>query len=131
MRMRRALGAVGLVALLVAAACSDPAGGQDEPDSAEESSTSATPTTAVPTPSVVADPEHSVDPPGPFEPPLTLADMLVTSDAPIRDEVVERVARLKGVKAVAAISLGQVVLESRVYDVAAVDPAAYRGFTES
>jgi hypothetical protein len=118
-----------VAALVLLAACSDPAGGKDAAEPTEPATSVVTPSTPVATPSVVADAAHAMEPPGPFVPPALSADVLVTDDEPISDDVVEAIAGLDGVVEVAPLSVGQVVLESRVYTVAAVDPASYRRFT--
>jgi hypothetical protein len=132
MRGRRAWRA-GVVATLAAlallAACSDPAGGKTTTEPTDDPSQVVTPPEPEETPSVVADVEHAMEPPGPFQSPALSADVLITDDEPISDEVVAAIEGLDGVVEVAPISVGQVVLESRVYNVAAVDAAAYRRFT--
>jgi hypothetical protein len=79
----------------------------------------------------VADPEHAVDPPGERDGRLWSADILVQWDRPLKDRLVRRIERLKGVAHTERIGLGQVSLENRVLTVAAVDPGAYRHFTQA
>ena len=130
-RGRRAWGAGVVSTLLLVAACSDPAGGRDTADPSDDPTDTVTSASPSPedTPTAVVDPEHAMDPPGPFEPPAVPADILVTSDEPIPNKTVNAIRKLKDVEAVAPISIGQVVIESRVYDLAAVDAATYRRFT--
>jgi hypothetical protein len=129
MRGRRAWRAGVVATLALLAACSDPAGGKATTEPTGDASRVVTPPEPEATPAVVADVEHAMDPPGPFQPPALSADVLITDDEPISDEVVAAIEGLDGVVEVAPISVGQVVLESRVYNVAAVDAAAYRRFT--
>ncbi len=130
-RGRRAWGAGVVSTLLLLAACSDPAGGKDTAEPSEDPSDVVTSSSPSPddSPTAVVDPEHAMDPPGPFEPPAVPADILVTSDEPIPNRVVHAIKKLDDVEAVAPISIGQVVIESRVYDLAAVDAGTYRRFT--
>ena len=130
-RGRRAWGAMGLATLALLGACSDPAGGRDTSAPTEDPSALVTPPEPGATPSVVLDTAHAMDPPGPFEPPALPADILVTSDGPLSEEVVRRITRLDGVKDVARLSVRQVALENRLYDVAVVDAATYRRFTKA
>lgn len=137
MRVRRAWGAVGLATVLLVTGCTDTADGGKGGEARSEASSS-TPTepteptapTASPTPSAVVDPAHAVDPPGAVERPLLTADILVAGSKPLDEGLVERISRLEGVAATTTISLQQVPIENRLYDVAAVDPAEYRRFTE-
>ena len=142
MRVARACGTVGLVAALLLAACSAPeeeAGLEPEtPASASTSPAAGDPTTVpddpeVPTvpPSPVADPAHAVDPPGAFQSPARTPDILISSAETLDPDMVEEIAKVPGVAEVSQMSVGQVVLESRVYDLAVVDPATYRRYTKA
>lgn len=133
MRVRRAVVATGcaaLVALVPACGCS-PA---DEPEAVPSETPSPSATTTEPSSeptSPVADPEHAVDPPGVFEPPLEPADvLLVDPNGEFDEELAARIDRLKGVTEVTRLGIVQVSIENKIYNVAVVDPAAYRRFTE-
>lgn len=76
-----------------------------------------------------ADEEYAVDPPGELERPLLPADMLIYSQEPLDDEMIEEIADLDGVTHVERLSLTQVAVQDRTLQVAAVDPAQYRRFT--
>lgn len=139
MQVTRALGTVGLVGVLaIVTACGDsPA---KEPDAAPRESTAPSATSTRPaTPTSptdemtppVADPEHAVDPPGPFQSPLEQADMLIVNpDGEVSDDLSVEIEKVKGVTAVTRLAIVQVPIENRVYNVAAVDPASYRRFTK-
>lgn len=130
-RGRRAWAAGVVSTVVLVAACSEQAPGSGTPAPSGETSTQVvTPTESDATPSPVVDPEHATDPPGPFEPPLTLADIMVVSSRPLDAGLIRRISRLEGVAATTTISLKQVPIENRLYDIAAVDAAEYRQFTE-
>lgn len=122
-RTRRALAAALL--MLAVAACGED--GDKDPEAAPSDGASASPSDTATIP--VADPEHSVEPPGPFQGPIRLADILVYDDQPLSDDIVRRINRLRGVAAVERLSLASVSIENRVLTLAAVDPAGYRNFT--
>lgn len=127
-RETAALAATAALALLLAA-CSERAvpTGTDPTSGPGTATTRTSSEPAVP----VADPAHAVDPPGPRKDRLWSADVLVQSDEPLDDATVRRIERLAGVAHTERIGLGQVSLENRVLTVAAVDPAAYRLFTQA
>jgi D-alanyl-D-alanine carboxypeptidase-like protein len=133
MRVRRAMTAVGCAAVVaLAPACGDsPA---KEPDAAPSESGPSSATASEPSdePSTpVADPDHAVDPPGKVQTPLEQADMLIVDpDEQISDELAERIGKLKGVTEVAKLGIVQVSIENKIYNVAVVDPASYRRFTQ-
>lgn len=77
----------------------------------------------------VLDPAYAVERPGKRQGALGAADIMVAAKTTLSPELVERVRGLKGVTAVTTISLANVPLENKVYNVAAVDPAQYRRFT--
>ncbi len=131
MRRRRAVGAGALATLLLVAACSgsEPGKGTAEPTGGP--SDRVTPATPEQTPSAVVDPEHATDPPGAVETPLLPADIMVVSSETLDAGLVKRISRLKGVAATTTISLNQVPIENRLYDMAAVDIPEYRRFTEA
>lgn len=130
-RGRRARG-VGVVAtLLLCTACSGTAGGTDRAVPDDEPTTALTPPEPVATPSVVADPEHAMETPGPFQPPAVPADILVVGSGTLDEGLVQRISELEGVAATTTISLKQLPIENRLYDIAAVDASEYRRFTEA
>ena len=107
-----------------------PAGGKATPEPTDQPSDVVTPTEPDPTPSAVLDPEHAMDPPGRVETPLLPADIMVIGSGPLPASLVKRISRLEGVAATTTISVKQVPIENRLYDIAAVDAAEYRRFTE-
>ncbi len=126
-----AVGAAAATLLAAAAGCSDEAA-KKQPEAAPSASTSTSASSASPRPTVtvpVADPEHAMDPPGPFEGALVVADILVYSDESLSEEVVEKIGKLPGVRTVEHLSLANVSIENSVYTVAAVDPSTYRHFS--
>ncbi|MCW2796724.1 M15 family metallopeptidase [Nocardioides sp.] len=134
MGLRRALGSAGLVgALVLAAACGGPSSGNGPgpaPSSTVASgstppSTPAQTETATP----VADPAHAVDPPGRRTDRLRSPDLLVNSRSALSNDLIDRIARLRGVTRVEKLSLAEVPIENRTITVAAVDPATYRLYT--
>ncbi|MBC2932199.1 M15 family metallopeptidase [Nocardioides sp. zg-1228] len=132
MRGRRRVAAAATAALLAGlvglAACSEPAA-RERPDPAP-ASPAPEPTASDTTPPV-ADTDHAVDPPGERDGRLWSADVLVQWDKPIDDALLARIEDLRGVAHTERIGLGQVSLENRVLTVAAVDPGAYRHFTQA
>lgn len=133
MRVRRAMTAAGCAAVVaLAPACgSSPA---NEPDAApsESGPSSATATEPSEEPKTpVADPEHAVDPPGEVQTPLERADMLIVDpNGEISDELVHSVKAVKGVTEVTRLGIVQASIENKIYNVAVVDPAEYRRFTQ-
>ena len=133
MRVRRAMTAAGCAAVVaLAPACGNsPA---KEPDGrahrvrtllGHPSEASGEPETPV------ADPEHAVDPPGPVQTPLEQADVLIVDpEEQISDELAGRIEKLDGVTEVTKLGIVQVSIENKIYNVAVVDPAEYRRFTE-
>ena len=120
-----------LAALLALSALIVPACGS-EPKEKADPETSPTPTSASPSPTIpVADPEHAVDPPGPFMGALVRADILIYASESLSVDVVHRINQLKGVAYSEQLSLASVSVENRVLTVGAVDPATYRRFTPS
>ncbi|WP_139979763.1 M15 family metallopeptidase [Nocardioides litoris] len=135
MRTRRAWSAVAVAAVLVATACSGGAGEGDATPSATDGASGDAPSagaapSAAGTPAPdAADPAYAVAPPGKRRGPVTVADVLVSGKGTLSEEVVQRVRDLEGVESVDVISLANVPLENKVYNLAAVDPATYRLFT--
>ncbi len=107
-----------------------PPDGKATPEPTDQPSDVVTPTEPDPTPSAVLDPEHAMDPPGQVETPLLPADIMVIGSGPLPASLVKRISRLEGVAATTTISVKQVPIENRLYDIAAVDAAEYRRFTE-
>ncbi|HET9420570.1 MAG TPA: M15 family metallopeptidase, partial [Nocardioides sp.] len=104
----------------------DAAPSESGPSSATASEPSGVPSTPV------ADPEHAVDPPGEVQTPLENADVLIVDpDEPISDELAARITKLEGVTEVTRLGIVQASIENKIYNVAVVDPASYRRFTES
>jgi hypothetical protein len=73
--------------------------------------------------------DFSVADPGPFEPPLLTADVLITSTDPIPRAVQRRIRRLDGVRAAMPMSMASLSSNGRTLSIAAVDLDAYRHFT--
>ncbi len=136
MCLRRALGAVAVLAVALTVACGPEPATEKDPASAESSSPAPSGTE-----SPTKDPEdpespsvtevYAVPDPGPRKGPVTVADVLVQADDTIPDDVVAAVRRLPGVEAVASISVINVPVENKGYTLAAVDPAVYRTFVEA
>jgi hypothetical protein len=76
-----------------------------------------------------AAPSYAVDPPGPFEPPLRTADVLITGAETLPDDLVEGVRALDGVTEVLRLSVASAAIDGRTLTVAAVDPGEFRRFT--
>lgn len=66
--------------------------------------------------------------PGPFDPPLESADILLSSQDPLPDSVVQAVEALPGVTATVQFSLASFYVEEEQVVYAAVDPATFRRF---
>jgi hypothetical protein len=119
--------------LLVTAGCGDPTSSAD-PSPASSSTTSSISASPLTSPSTslapVVDPDHVVPAPGPLTSRLLSADMLVYSQDSLSSDMVERIRNLAGVTDVEPMSLAQVSIENRVINVAAVDPATYRRYTQ-
>ncbi|QIX28526.1 M15 family metallopeptidase [Nocardioides sp. JQ2195] len=122
--------------LTTAAACGDKgAATKDEPTAdpsgSASSSVSTDPSTSPTAEFPVADPDHAVDPPGPLEESLEIADILVYSTKPLSDDMVERIKALDGVEAAEQFSMASIPIQNRVVTLAAVEPATFRRFTTS
>ena len=74
------------------------------------------------------EPAFTVAAPGPFNPPLLTADILVFRTRPLTDAMVHRIRHLDGVTRVERFALAQISIQDHAIDVAAVDPATYRAF---
>ncbi len=136
MRWRRAFAAVAVAAVALTAACgpeSETAAGAADGKGGGGGSTSPSTTTPSPdssSPAAVTQ-VYTVPQPGPRKGPVTVADVLVTSEDPIPEDVVSTIEGLPGVEAVASISVINVPIENKGYTLAAVDPAEYRTFVEA
>ncbi len=80
------------------------------------------------------DPKYAVDPPGSFDGKQYGDDLLLVSQDTIDKDALKTITGIKvnGKKGVAAhtrLSYGQITVESKVFNIAAVDPAEYRRFT--
>ncbi|HEX5860995.1 MAG TPA: M15 family metallopeptidase [Nocardioides sp.] len=74
------------------------------------------------------DPDLAVEPPGPMEGPVQPADVLVFNQEPLSESLTDRIRGLEDVAAMETFGLGNVVIENRALNVAAVDPASFRRF---
>ena len=151
MRVSRGVGAAAVAVVLLTTACSNDAG-SDVPGATDSAPTAPTPgdpgapsadptsagipgtTEGEPAPEGVAeaaafDPAYAVERPGRREAAVGAADILVAGKTTLSPELVGRIVALEGVQAVTTISLANVPLENKVYNVAAVDPGEYRSFT--
>jgi len=128
MRLTRALGATGLlVALAVAPACSPSS--SDEPKAGDPTAPPGSSEPPAPTvPSL--DPAFAMDPPGPRVGPIEASDMIVIGKEAFSEEDLAAVTGIEGVRRVVQFSQAQVPIENRLMNIAAVDPATYRNFTE-
>ncbi|HET6651780.1 MAG TPA: M15 family metallopeptidase [Nocardioides sp.] len=113
-------GCCALLLLALAACTSDPV--REAPARAPEASTPAPATTEPAVDFTVADP-------GPFEPPLLTADVLITSTDPIPRGVQRRIRGLKGVRAAMPMSMASLSSNGRTLSIASVDLDEYRHFT--
>jgi hypothetical protein len=123
------LGVLGVTtaALLGGCAQDSGSGGPVDPPGAEQPSTQQPGTpfeSAAPAPA-----SYAVEPPGPFEPPLRTADVLVTAAKTLPDDLVEGIERLDGVTEVLPLSMASAAIDGRTLTVAAVDPGEFRRFT--
>lgn len=75
-----------------------------------------------------ADPDLAVDPPGPLEAAVQPADVLIFNQKPLSESLIKRIRGLKNVAAMETFGLGNVVIENRALNVAAVDPGSFRRF---
>lgn len=137
MRLSRATSAAALSAVLLATACSTGAG-PDEPGATDPGPATGSPSATAPPPDVVTDaapapavldPAFAVEAPGRRTGAVGVADILIAAKDTLSPELVAEVEGLEGVAAVTTISLANVPLENKVYNVAAVDPGEYRSFT--
>ncbi|WP_408897602.1 M15 family metallopeptidase [Nocardioides sp. R1-1] len=132
LRARPTVGLAAVAAVLVVTACGTPdAGGEKGPrPDPSEAAASTTDTATEP----VADPEHAVAPPGAFDGKQYGDDLLLVSQDTISEDDLATITGVTvrgkpGVAAYTQLSYGQFTLESKVFNIAAVDPAEYRRFT--
>jgi hypothetical protein len=75
-----------------------------------------------------AEPELAVEPPGPMKDPVETADVLIFNQKPLSESLIKRIQKVKNVAAMETFGLGNVVIENRALNVAAVDPGSFRRF---
>jgi D-alanyl-D-alanine carboxypeptidase len=75
-----------------------------------------------------AEPDLAVEPPGPMKGPVETADVLIFNQKPLSESLIKRISALKNVAAMETFGLGNVVIENRALNVAAVDPGGFRRF---
>jgi hypothetical protein len=123
--------AAGLLVLATACGGQSPAAPSPGPSTSSTSTASPgiPPTESSSEAAPVADPAHAVDPPGPREGALVLADLMIKNQTALDPDVIERINALKTVKRSLVLSLGNVGIENRVINIGAVDPSTYRNFT--
>jgi D-alanyl-D-alanine carboxypeptidase len=124
--MRRARTTAAVAALVLLSACNggDPEGREPTPGT----STSAAGTSTSAEPSL--DAEHVMEPPGTRTGEVAPPDILVTFEETIDEKTIRTISRLEGVRSVETISRAQVIIENEALELAAVDPATYRNYTE-
>ena len=72
---------------------------------------------------------YAMDSPGPFEPPLERADVLISASETLPEELVDRIRRVKGVRAATQFGMASLSIEGRTLTVASVDAGEFRRFT--
>jgi hypothetical protein len=133
---RARLALVCAVAML-GAACTSPSEESTDDTTNAASSTSSDPSaSATATDGGTPYERPTVEPPGDLEGALTGDDLLVVGSDTLPDELVDRITSIKvggdpGVAAAYQFSLGQIPVENRVLDIAAVDVAEYRKYTRA
>jgi hypothetical protein len=119
--------------LAAATACGPDDSNTNSPSAtAEGSATAGEPEpegTETPGATATADPELAVDPPGPMKGRVETADVLIFNQKPLSESLIKRIQGIRGVAAMETFGLGNVVIENRALNVAAVDPASFRRFT--
>ncbi|MDO9357294.1 MAG: hypothetical protein Q7T55_26590, partial [Solirubrobacteraceae bacterium] len=131
MDVSRAFTAVAVAAVLVTTACAA------EPDPTEPGASDSATVEGAKTPegastgttATALDPSYAVEAPGKRTGALGAADILITAKDTLSADLVQQIEALDGVQAATTISLANVPLENKVYNLAAVDPAEYRRFT--
>ena len=71
-----------------------------------------------------------MEPIGPRSGEVANPDILIVGSESLSDETIEAIKGLEGVRGVEPFSMVQVVIENEAINVAAVDPATYRNYTE-
>ena len=133
------IGTAVLGAVLVLGTTSCGARDSSATDAAPGPSTGTTstgsPGTSTPSPSIsiknAADPAHAVADPGPFQPPLRQADILIFGQQDLSPSMIARIKKLKGVDQVMSFALANASIENHSINLAAIDPATYRNYTGS
>ena len=108
----------------------------DDPSTSAESSPTAggdpkagsTAGTDAPEETATVDTDLAVDPPGPMKSAVLQPDVLIFNQKPLSESLIQRIQKVKNVAAVETFGLGNVVIENRALNVAAVDPASFRRF---
>jgi hypothetical protein len=122
------------VVLAALAACGPDESSPDSPSATAAQSSDPTATSKQPSApestqeAPVADPDLAVEPPGAMKGAVLQPDVLVFNQKPLSDSLVERIRNVKNVAAVETFGLGNVVIENRALNVAAVDPGSFRRF---
>ncbi|WP_148616462.1 M15 family metallopeptidase [Nocardioides rubriscoriae] len=135
MRWSRASTAVAVATVLLLTGCSsDAADAPGAPAATDPAAASPPPSDApgadgAPPAPVTLDPAYAVERPGRRTGAVGPADILVAGKQTLSPELVARIEALDGVQVATTISLANVPLENKVYNVAAVDPGDYRSFT--
>ena len=124
-----ALCALGLMAGALLGGCSQDSGSSTELLDRTNGSRTGTPAADEPGQSGTAETSYAVEPPGPFEPPLRTADVLITGAETLPDELVQGIQALDGVSEVLRLSVASAAIDGRTLNVAAVDPGEFRRFT--
>ncbi len=123
--------------LAAATACnSDEPTATDDPSTSAESSPTAggdpkagsTAGTDAPEETATVDTDLAVDPPGPMKSAVLQPDILIFNQKPLSESLIKRIQNVRNVAAVETFGLGNVVIENRALNVAAVDPASFRRF---
>jgi hypothetical protein len=128
----RVLAAAVVLAAVSACGPDDESTATDSPSTSEQASPTAgtDPTKdakASPAPPP-AEPELAVEPPGPMKDRVETADVLIFNQEPLSESLVKKIRGLKDVAAMETFGLGNVVIENRALNVAAVDPGSFRRF---
>ena len=125
-RMRLASASAVMLMLACLTACGD----QTAPPPDAAPTGSGTPSADAPTESPSLDTDHVMEPIGPRSGEVANPDILITSSESLSDETIDAIKGLEGVRGVEPFSMVQVVIENEAINVAAVNPATYRNYTE-
>ena len=126
---RTALCALALALGALLGGCTQDSGSSQELLDSTNGSQTGTPVAEEPGQDGAAPTSYAVDPPGPFEPPLRTADVLITGAETLPDDLVEGIRALDGVSEVLRLSVASAAIDGRTLNVAAVDPGEFRRFT--